>query len=570
MGLAAGCMFASMRFFANGPSIPDELLVSRDEGDVGSYPWDGTEGERHKEIAYERLNKLHWLSTHDVVFGFDVETMKATLKRDAPEWVTQAGDAAAESRAPVVFNVERNENAEALVEIPIADILGAAQEASRYDYIGHVQREPFRGLSTRRPSRALSALTHAARKGLAPRWAWSEFLHADGRAKDGRRMVGVITHRLARLLANLLVEIARPVSDWMESTADRLYADAGNGLASLWDRLVGALAAGESEARRRRRDRSWADEALNAPVGKLWNFLAKDPRKDELQRGAGFPPRWTSRTSQLLTLPGDLRRQALVMIASQTAWLFTIDPTWTERDLLPAAADEGDDGDAFWDGVLWTARIPSPQLFLELKRGIMARAIREGARRQHDTALAGLLLGGWGRGADDDAPNGLVTDVELREVLIHADEGLRAQILWQLSRWASGPGSDERWREKMVPFLKNVWPKQRPLRTSALSGRLATLAMASGDLMPEIVELILPRLVPARNVLFNTLNANAGAEEYPTRRYPKAVLDLLWAVLAEDPTLWPHGADGMIARLGQDPLTAGDPRLSELRRRRER
>ena len=34
MGLAAGCMFASMRFFANGPSIPDELLVSRDEGDV--------------------------------------------------------------------------------------------------------------------------------------------------------------------------------------------------------------------------------------------------------------------------------------------------------------------------------------------------------------------------------------------------------------------------------------------------------------------------------------------------------------------------------------------------------
>jgi hypothetical protein len=34
MGLGAGCMFASMRFFANGPSIPDELLVSRDEGDV--------------------------------------------------------------------------------------------------------------------------------------------------------------------------------------------------------------------------------------------------------------------------------------------------------------------------------------------------------------------------------------------------------------------------------------------------------------------------------------------------------------------------------------------------------
>jgi hypothetical protein len=37
MGLAAGCMFASMRFFANGPSIPDELLVSRDEGTSYSF-----------------------------------------------------------------------------------------------------------------------------------------------------------------------------------------------------------------------------------------------------------------------------------------------------------------------------------------------------------------------------------------------------------------------------------------------------------------------------------------------------------------------------------------------------
>jgi hypothetical protein len=36
---------------------------------------------------------------------------------------------------------------------------------------------------------------------------------------------------------------------------------------------------------------------------------------------------------------------------------------------LPAVADEGDDGDAVWDGLLWAARPPNRALFDHLKPG---------------------------------------------------------------------------------------------------------------------------------------------------------------------------------------------------------
>lgn len=51
--------------------------------------------------------------------------------------------------------------------------------------------------------------------------------------------------------------------------------------------------------------------------------------------------------------------------------------------------------------------------------------------------------------------------------------------------------------------------------------------------------------------------------------YPKATLDLLWAVLAEDPRQWPYKIEDAIETLANAPETASDPRLSELRRRRE-
>jgi hypothetical protein len=256
------------------------------------------------------------------------------------------------------------------------------------------------------------------------------------------------------------------------------------------------------------------------------------------------------------------------MISYRLNWLYAVDPAWTERQLLPSAGSDQTDGDAFWDGIMWSARAPNRVLFVHIAPGLIERTRQPRARRHHGTVLAGFLLAGWGGAEDTAEPERLISDAQLREILIWSDDELRAQMLWHLEQWSSN--SETRWPDRVIPFFTHVWPKQRALRTPAISWRLAGFLLASGDLMPALMPLILPRLVPIRGGLLRTTVLNGDPKKDPVRRFPAAVLDLLWAILGEDPAHWPYKVEDKLGRLAVTPETSGDPRLSELRRRRER
>lgn len=57
---------------------------------------------------------------------------------------------------------------------------------------------------------------------------------------------------------------------------------------------------------------------------------------------------------------------------------------------------------------------------------------------------------------------------------------------------------------------------------------------------------------------------------HPAYRYPAALLDLLWAVLGDDAQQWPYRIKDVLARPGENTVVGSDPRLAELRRRRQR
>jgi hypothetical protein len=192
---------------------------------------------------------------------------------------------------------------------------------------------------------------------------------------------------------------------------------------------------------------------------------------------------------------------------------------------------------------------------------LFARAIKA-QRRDESTVLAGFLLAGWGGETDTER---WVTDLDLREVLIHTDDELRQQLLWQLEQWCVV--GDNSWRGRVIPFFKQVWPKQRALRTPAMANQLANFALAMDDLMPALVELILPRLVAVRNPSLRFEFTGEVTRDHPAKAHPAATLDLLWAVLSEDASSWPYRIDRTLDLLAQAPETASDSRLSELRRR---
>ncbi|RWO41339.1 MAG: hypothetical protein EOS11_18345 [Mesorhizobium sp.] len=531
-----------------------------------AFPWsDSTRGGKARAEAYHRLDRLHWLASQGVAFSFDVDTEIAALRPVAEGWSERSGQEAADSNAPVVRSVDTDADPSALEHGPISDLLERARQAGQSDFFDFVERRPFTGLSEAKPARALAALGQAARKAEMPVSFWSAFLYAENRKTDRPRLVRAIAARLTSLAPEALSSIAYPVAEWLQGLGERVYGELAPLLDCMWEPLLAALPLRE-ENRKHRVDSSWANDALNAPVGKLAQLLMKDPATKRRDPGEGFPAAWTTKQEQLLALPGDMRRHALVMLGFQINWLHAIAPQWTGQHLLTVVANENDDGDALWDGILWAARAPSRSLYELLRPGLLMRAMSPMRRRAEANVIGGFLLAGWGGDPDANPPEQLVTSAELRDILVESDDDLRGQILWHIEHWSAN--AEGKWRVRLVPFLKDVWPNHRTVRTPEMSTRLVDLAFASGDLFPQVVEAILPRLVPVRGGVLRGLALREETEKHPVLTYPAAMLDLLWAILAEDATLWPYKIEDILDVLSEALETRADPRLSELRRRR--
>jgi hypothetical protein len=535
----------------------------------GQIPWTAQSEDRDQLVAHYRLCRIYWLSAQGVNFSFDLDAEVAKLSVLAPNWSEDSIAYTAQPGVSRIYSIETDTNAEPLEQIPIGDVLEEALTLGQYNFASRVQRKPFCGLAKDRPIRALSVLTDAARKDIFVPWAWSSFLSSERDIVMSSRFLSVIGRRLARLSANNLMAIIHPVSAWLREHAERLLSELPAIFDLVWNAAVEALMSAPEVKRYPRPDRVWVNEGLNSPAGHMVDALFKDPAKITFKSRAGLSDSWKLRLKQLMNLPGDHRPHAVVMISPYLNWLFQTDPNWTEAQLLSLSGGEKDDSIAFWAGYLWRAQKPQRPLYLLLKPGFTALARQSGKRRNHANALAGLLLAGWGDDQDALDSERLITNIEMREILIHADDELRTQVLWYLERWTLEPESE--WGDRVVPFLTQVWPRQRDVRTTSVSARLADFALAIPDRFADIVEAILPRLVPAHSASLR-IGSFLTAEPSSTiaRRHPKALLDLLWAILTKEAVTWPYGVDVLFSQLSESIETQNDPRLAELKRREQR
>lgn len=530
-----------------------------------TFPWSGDiPCEREVTEAHYRLDRLHWLTSQQVTFSFDAAAEMKALHQIAKDWSEDSGQRAGDSHVTKVRSIDTDTDPSMLEHVPINEILNRAKQASLTNFHDFTEQRPFTGLAKKKPVRALAVLSDAARKGDTPSSFWSAFLYVDERKRDPVRLVYAIAGRLASLPPEALSSISYPVSEWLLALGSRVFDGFPSILDRMWQPLLAALAL-RNENRKVRIDDSWASNALNAPVGKLVELLLMDPTIKDLKPGQGFPQAWTTKLEQLLGLPGDMRRHALVMLGYQLNWVFEVAPEWAEPYLLSVTNEESDDGDALWDGISWAARTPRRELYERLKPGLVARVISPTRRHAEAKVTGAFLLLGWGGGSEAAPSERLLSNAELREILIQCDNELRSQILWHIQKWQQ---EADPWRKLLIPFLTDVWPNQRALRTPEMSARLSDLALASGDLFPQVVIAILPRLTPVRGGMLINMPRQSNTDDHPARHYPMAMLDLLWAILAEDLALWPYEVKASLDLLSEAPETRADPRLSELRRRR--
>lgn len=521
----------------------------------GDIPWAEQLGRAKEAVAHTRLNKLRWLTTQGVKFSFDVDAEMERLRTAAPSWTERSAEGVAQPMVSEAFPILTDTDIAPLADLPVDQILERAAQDQREDFFSRTRKDPFRGLAGSRPKRAFRAIAAAARRGEFIEWAWRTLLYSESDTMMSTRMLSAVGSRIGRMSFDQVLELAHPITEWLLAKSQALQSNCPTVFDAVWRNTVAALSRPLATPQPHRSNRRWVDEGLNRPAGRLADTVLRVLTAMELPEGAGLPIEWSKRLAELLDLPGDHGRHAIAITAYHTNWLFHVDARWTDEHLLTTAHANVESSAAFWAGYFWGAKAPQPALFQILRASLLSLARQADLGRDHSNKVAGFLLIEWG-----SEPQ-LVTDVELREVLIHSNEDLRIQTLWYLSHWGR---KESRWNDLLIPFLTRVWPRQRSVRSAAVSSRLADLAFAFPERFSEIVVAILPNLTATNPASMMSVDAS---QDVLIASHAPRLLDLLHTIVGADSLYWPEYLPALVIGLASHPETKSDPRLIDLRRR---
>jgi hypothetical protein len=372
---------------------------------------------------------------------------------------------------------------------------------------------PLAGLAAIKPVRFLRALVLAEKRGDLATGAWEILLNAEAREKDRPRLMWAIARRAARLRTDVLAQIAGPVSDWILRLATPLQREPREPFEALWSALLSALREHQEAAASGLISYGaidWANHALNSPIGKLAQAVMKD---ESLESSAGgFPRRWLCKAESLLSMTDDARRDALVIFSHQLVWIYGHAPDWAEAHLLSVLGHDCEDERAFWSGFFWAGRFPGFELYARLKPFLLAMVPIE-LDRSSVERIAGMLLAGWGSFDTTQGDERCVSNEEMREALRRGGDAFRRQVLWYLKTWSREDRSG--WGAQTLVLLRDVWPRERAVRTEETSEYLFDLAIdADRDRFTFVVDAVTPLMTTIRSDALGVIElTRAGNEE---------------------------------------------------------
>lgn len=550
--------------WANLPSIERVKIESRLRN--GPPRRNGEEESTYRQRrAYLVLERLSWLAAQGCAFSFDMEEAQATLRADAPAWTESAVPRAAESLEGRSGWVHTENDPSALLSVSPTALLNAVQQLSVRDHDLFTERRPLEGLAVARPVKILRALVLASKHDEYPQSAWHTFLKSSGRAEDRPRLMISISKRIMLIDAPRLLDLFPIIVDWMSMISMRLMMHAPIIFNQLWEAVMETARAHPEIGRptiAHSLSFDWATSALNSPIGQLAQMLMRDDGRSPGDEG--FPPMWLARVSELLALPGDMRRHALVFFVHNLGWFYHHAPTWAEKHLFSALGDDSADQQAFWSGFFWSTRPINRHLFMRLKESLFQLVRRSDEKNDHTEHLAGILLANW---RSYGAPEGesSVSDGEMRNSLIFGNDVFRLEVLRYLEMWSRD--SPDEWRSHKLRLFHSVWPRQRLAKSAPISERLAELALCAGDDLPAIVDAIEPFLVTIRQEAHISFGFNEAEMTAIVDSHPEPVLKLFFAILSRYATEWPYGVDRAVERLATIGAVKHDERLLQLRLR---
>lgn len=519
------------------------------------------QGESEVIGHHSRLSRLQWLHEQGIEFSFDFAAERKRLQHLAPDW--QPSEAAHIVRDGIVrsYPVNTDTDATNLTLIPLRDIVKTATQLTTFDPVGGTRYQPFDGFVDTKPARALAAL---ARSGFDVQ-AWTTFLTAEGDKQGTCRMLTITGHRLAQLSSDQIGALNFPISQWLCTHLDTLLDRLPAVFNIVWTAWINTHRLPSPTEICRSSDSDSIEDAFNSAIGRLVNKILGKLIPELLNLNENLPEVWKERFSCLLNLPEPHCRHIIAVLTTWLRAIYRVDSLWTEKHILVFFDSPGDNSDILWDGYFSGSSYVDRELNKRLKHPLINLASTPKPMRHHAN-LSALLLEMWANiNVLDDAY--VISNEDLREILIHSDDNLRKSIIFHLTRRSTDTTSSADWQKRIIPFLQNVWPRQAAIRTPLMSMHLTNLALAIPAMCPDIVEIILPWLRPFEMGIFYNRESPPSAEN-ASDSYARAVLALLEATLPKNLMYWPHDIEEALHLLERHPATLTDPRLTEIRRRK--
>ena len=545
------------------------------------YVWEADEVFEHRKLN-QSARILGWLASKGCNLGSDAEATLDSFSEIYPDWSPELEEAADDDEAKEGRFVTINPDPTVLLDSPLSQVIPLAREHTTFSFSEHTDFEPFKGLVKQWPDRALDSLTFQAQKDEYPLKFWKSALveWPDEASPRATWLFGAV---LAGLPSSAVFDLRFELFRWLEEHLSKLAMEDQERVLSILDTVLDKLfESGEDATNSGIGDVSVAGDshgwsrkiffhAINGPVGKAVGMLLELSGSQNPEEGSGIPSEYELRLKRLLRAPGEGADHAICVISERLEWLHYLDPEWARITIVPWFDPRHPYSEAAWNGLLYGRSLRRPALFSLLRSHFLEVFERARTWKWNDEGLRVLhkfLVNGCLWREHDEV---YLTFAEVRRVLQSTDDAGRSYAAIYLADLLENKNNQVSWHQFGKRFLEEAWPKEIRFQTEDTSLNLARLAGVTGDDFPEVVQAILPRLVPVykdSGFLFRVIYRDGDGREFElATKFPEATVALVNKLVPDNPSARLSDLNNILERIAEaKPTLRQDWRWRRLRK----
>ena len=435
--------------------------------------------------------------------------------------------------------VKEDETPNGILDLPVNKVIAKVKELQEREPGSFTARRPFKGLVKENPRKALASLTLESKAGAFPQRFWEELIN--GLPDDvSSRLKRVFLHRLKQLPDNVVVDLRFPLTSWLKNNLKSTIEFDDELGWSVYDHIVEGIVCANFEATnssiiempqkvKEVKSRRTLFHAINNPIGKCSEALHSvipDPQGKDSQISEALKTRF----NKLIEAPGEGSDHAVSICMSELNRLIFVDYKWTKDRLIPMLDPKHPASEPAWNGFLHV-KLPSPSLAQLIKPRLMNLYpwIEKFSWDIDLTTVPGKWLGNFYIFKSDHME--IIPKSEMRNTLRKMSDEVRSQFIWWLGK--VGQKNENGWVDFVVPFIQDVWPKERQYQTSMSVKAWIDILGYSGDSFPIVYDAV-KQFLSCIEMKNQSLYRFTRGENPIMAKFPKHTLDLLYSVTFQD------------------------------------